>query len=103
MRLGLRLPILPGETLPSFVSALAAKNGSCHAQDFSQDMGLSWRRILQLDPDTVWDLSELTGIAVPDLVAHSFAPLGDGFSGSEALIFPCPSSIARRSDTAPSA
>ncbi|WP_136653285.1 TniQ family protein [Paracoccus aeridis] len=79
MRLGLRLPILPGETLPSFVSALAAKNGSCHAQDFSQDMGLSWRRILQLDPDTVWDLSELTGIAVPDLVAHSFAPVGDGF------------------------
>ena len=79
MRLGLRLPILPGETLPSFVSHLAAKNGSCHAQDFSQDMGLSWRRILQLDPDTVWDLSELTGIAVPDLVAHSFAPVGDGF------------------------
>lgn len=79
MRLGLRLPILPGETLPSFVSALAAKNGSCHAQDFSQDMGLSWRRILQLDPDTVCDLSELTGIAVPDLVAYSFAPVGDGF------------------------
>ena len=79
MRLGLRLPILPGETLPSFVSYLAAKNGASHVQDFAQDMGLSWRRVLQLDPDTVRDLSELTGIAVPDLVAHSFAPVGDGF------------------------
>lgn len=78
MRLGLSLPILPQETLPSFVSNIAQKNGSRHVQDFVEDMGLSWRRILQCDPDTVLALADLTGVDAETLAADSFAPVGNG-------------------------
>jgi len=77
MRLGLSLPILPQETLPSFVSHVAQKNGSRHVQDFVLDMDLSWRRILQLDPDTVQELADLTGTDTERLAKNSFAPIGD--------------------------
>ncbi|WP_084637842.1 TniQ family protein [Paracoccus sp. J55] len=77
MRLGLSLPILPQETLPSFVSHVARKKGSRHVQDFVQDMDLSWRRILQLDPDTVQQLADLTGTDTERLAKNSFAPIGD--------------------------
>ncbi|RDD72765.1 TniQ family protein [Paracoccus versutus] len=79
MRLGLSLPILPRETLPSFVSHVAQKNGSRHVQDFVEDMGLSWRRILQCDSDAVLGLADLIGVDAETLAADSFAPLGDGF------------------------
>ena len=79
MRLGLTLPIMPMETLPSFVSHVAQKNGSRHVQDFVQDMDLSWRRILQLEPETVQDLADLTGIDAERLAKDSFRPLADGF------------------------
>ena len=76
MRLGLSLPMLPRETLPSFVSHIAQKNGSRYVQDFVQDMGLSWRRILQLEPETLQDLADLTGADSRQLAAHSFMPTG---------------------------
>lgn len=79
MRLGLSLPILPRETLPSFVSHVARKNGSRHVQDFVEDMGLSWRKILQSDSETVLDLADLTGVDAETLATDSFAPVGDGF------------------------
>ncbi|MFD1880661.1 TniQ family protein [Paracoccus pacificus] len=79
MRLGLTLPLLPMETLPSFVSYIAQRNGLRHVQDFVQDMDLSWRQILQLDPGTVQDLAELTGVDAEALAADSFAPVSDGF------------------------
>ena len=79
MRLGLTLSLLPMETLPSFVSYIAQRNGLRHVQDFVQDMDLSWRQILRLDPDTVQDLADLTGADPEALVAGSFAPVGDGF------------------------
>ena len=78
MRLGLSLPILAEETLPSFVSHVAQRNGSRHVQDFVEDMGLSWRRILQCDPDTVLALADLTGVDAERLAADSFAPVGNG-------------------------
>lgn len=53
MRLGLTLPVMSMETVPSFVSYIAQKNGSRHMQDFVHDMDMSWRGILQLDPATV--------------------------------------------------
>lgn len=46
MRLGLTLPLLPMETLPSFVSYIAQRNGLRHVQDFVQDMDLSCLRHL---------------------------------------------------------
>ncbi len=79
MRLGLTLPILPMETLPSFVSYLARKNGSRHVQDFVHDMDLSWRGILQLDPDSVLELAELTGADAETLSVNSFASVGQSF------------------------
>ncbi|WP_323009554.1 TniQ family protein [Paracoccus sp. (in: a-proteobacteria)] len=79
MRLGLSLPVLPQETLPSFVSYVAQKNGSRHVQDFVQDMNLSWRRIQQLDPDTVEELADLTGTDIGALAANSFLPVDGGF------------------------
>lgn len=78
MRLGLTLPLLPMETLPSFVSYIAQKNGLRHVQDFVQDMDLPWQKILQLNPDTVQELADLTGADVEALVAGSFVPVGDG-------------------------
>lgn len=79
MRLGLTLPMLPQETLPSFVSHVAQKNGSRYVQDFVQDMDLSWRCILQLEPEAVQDLADLTGTEPGQLAAHSFTPAGDGY------------------------
>lgn len=78
MRLGLTLPMLPQETLPSLVSHIAQKNGSRYVQDFVQDMGLSWRRILQLEPEALQDLADLTGADSRQLAAHSLMPTGDG-------------------------
>lgn len=85
MRLGLRLPLQRQETLPSFVSYLAQKNGSRHVQDFVEDMDLSWRRLLQLDLESVRDLAELAGTDADVLVENSYAPVGDSsfaFRGS---------------------
>lgn len=79
MRLGLTLPLMSMETLPSFVSHIAQRNGLRHVQDFVQDMDLSWQKILQLDPGTVQDLADLTGADPKALAANSFAPVGDGF------------------------
>lgn len=79
MRLGLSLPVLPQETLPSFVSYVAQKNGSRHVQDFVQDMDLSWRRIQQLDPDAVQELADLTETDIGALAANSFLPVNGGF------------------------
>lgn len=79
MRLGLTLPLMSMETVPSFVSHIAQRNGLRHVQDFVQDMDLSWRKILQLDPDTIQHLAYLTGAGPEALAAGSFAPVGDGF------------------------
>lgn len=79
MRLGLTLPLMSMETLPSFVSHIAQRNGLRHVQDFVQDMDLSWRQILQLDPDVLQELADLTGADAEALAAGSFAPVGDGF------------------------
>ncbi len=78
MRLGLTLSMLPQETLPSFVSHIAQKNSSRYVQDFVQDMGLSWRRILQLEPEALQDLADLTGADPDGIAAHSFMPTGNG-------------------------
>ncbi|PTE14503.1 TniQ family protein [Pseudogemmobacter blasticus] len=81
MRLGLTLSMLPQETLPSFVSHVAQKNGSRYVQDFVQDMGLSWSSILQLELEAVQDLADLTGVDPEELTSHSYKPLGSGFFG----------------------
>lgn len=78
MRLGLTLPIMAMETLPSFLSYAAQKNGSRHVQDFVNDMDLSWRGILQLEPETVQELADLTGASVETLSANSFAAVTGG-------------------------
>ncbi|PTE14463.1 TniQ family protein [Pseudogemmobacter blasticus] len=41
-------------------------------------MGLSWRRILQLEPEALQDLADLTGADPDDFAAHSCMPTGAG-------------------------
>ena len=49
------------ETLPSFVSRLAAANG-LDAASFSKDMGFSFKRILNFEETALRALAEVAGL-----------------------------------------
>ncbi|WP_417247508.1 TniQ family protein, partial [Celeribacter sp.] len=51
----------PRETLPSFLSRMAAANG-CGPAQFSIEMGFSIKRVLNLDPWPLERLCQLAGI-----------------------------------------
>jgi hypothetical protein len=78
-QLPLRTAPLPRETLPSFLSRLAAVNG-VGAADFAVDLGFSIRRFLNLEEDAVRALAGAGGLdvaAVAELLSWTGAVVGD--------------------------
>ncbi|MDO6723398.1 TniQ family protein [Celeribacter halophilus] len=68
----------PRETLPSFLSRMAAANG-CGPAQFSVEMGFSIKRVLNLDPWPLERLCQLAGIdaqEMEDLVSWTGAGIG---------------------------
>ena len=62
MKLALTLPIRKAQTASSYISSIAAFNGSLFAQDFCQDMLIKWRGITNGDPEELDLLAELSGV-----------------------------------------
>jgi hypothetical protein len=59
--LPLRVTPGPRETVPSFLSRMAATNGSS-ATDFSRDMGFSVKQVINLNNDALQRLAEISGL-----------------------------------------
>lgn len=77
--LSIRTAPLPRETLPSFLSRLAAMNG-VSATDFALDLGSSLKRFLELDSralDALATVSGLDAAAVKELLSWTGRPVGD--------------------------
>ena len=77
--LPLRTKPVPRETLPSFLSRLAAVNG-VGAADFAVDLGFSIKRFLNLEGDAVRALAGAGGLddaAVADLLSWTGTGVGD--------------------------
>ncbi|WFE75236.1 TniQ family protein [Roseinatronobacter sp. S2] len=67
-RLALNLKPQKDETIMSFVSRLAAKNGPSCVQDFCLDLGLNWRKLIYSDDAELSKLATLTGIDESELM-----------------------------------
>jgi hypothetical protein len=77
--LPLRTAPLPRETLPSFLSRLAAVNG-VEASDFAVDLGFSIKRFLNLEEDAVQALASAGGLdadEVAELLSWTGTAVGD--------------------------
>ncbi|WP_226551928.1 TniQ family protein [Celeribacter naphthalenivorans] len=70
-RLALTVPLMPFEPATSFISRLAALNGSPHVQDFCSDMGLNWKHLVGGDAQALADASDLSGVDVAALARYS--------------------------------
>ena len=69
----------PRETLPSFLSRLAAANG-LNVVSFSKDMGFSFKRVLNFEETAFQKLAEVAGIGSDvseELVSWTGKPTGD--------------------------
>ena len=69
----------PRETLPSFLSRLAAANG-LDVVSFSKDMGFSFKPVLNFEETALQKLAEVAGIGSDDLeelVSWTGKPTGD--------------------------
>lgn len=66
--LPLRVAPLPRETLPSFISRLAAVNGAS-TTDFAVDMGFAFKRVLEMDEVAIAALATISGISLGQLEA----------------------------------
>ncbi|MBV0893002.1 TniQ family protein [Paracoccus sp. Z118] len=67
------------ETLPSYLSRLAASRGVT-PPDLSYDLGVSFRRVLNQDPDAVGRLAAWTGLTavhLAELLSWTGEPIGD--------------------------
>ncbi|PZX10101.1 TniQ protein [Palleronia aestuarii] len=77
--LPLRPVPVPRETLPSFVSRMAAKNFTS-VMEFAQDMGFTFRAVLLLDPAVLDSIARLGGLdddRMADLVSWTGTAIGD--------------------------
>ncbi len=80
MKLALTLPIEAQETLTSYVSRIAALNGSYYVQDFCVDMRLDWRGILKGDQRSIDIIAGLVDADPSTLLQHSIRSVGgDGY------------------------
>lgn len=62
-RLALTVDPAPYETLTSFVSRLAARNGCVSASEFCSDLGLDWKSIVRGDDTVFREIAALSGAA----------------------------------------
>lgn len=69
--LALKLRPQKRETIMSFVSRLAAKNGPSFVQDFCLDMGLKWRKLVYSDAQEIDRLSTLVDICPKNLIQRA--------------------------------
>lgn len=77
--LPLKVAPLPRETLPSFFARLAATNGT-DATNFAMDMGVSLKRVVHQEAETIRLVCKLAGITEGDmttLLSWTGEPLGD--------------------------
>lgn len=86
-RIALTVSLGPAETATGFAARLGARNGSHHVQDFVQDMGLDWRKIVTGEAQTLFDLAQLSGVPEHQLM-HQAIRAGNSRTrliGSETL------------------
>lgn len=69
--LALIVPHLPGETITSFVSRIAYRNGYDSAGIFCGDVGLDWKAIIRGDDSAFDEVAKLTGAASGRLLQSS--------------------------------
>lgn len=65
-------PLAPGETPPSYVSALAPFHGAATAREFCLDMGLSFQGIVDGEEAELHTLADLAGVPFAELAAGAF-------------------------------
>lgn len=76
MRLKNTVPFHPDETTASFVSRLAVANGVPTIADLLMDAELSMAEFLKGDPKVFRKISDLSGVAVCDLMRQACVPTG---------------------------
>jgi hypothetical protein len=65
----LGLSVMPSdyETATSWVSRLAARNGASYVQDFTEDIGISWRAIVSGDSKAIAELCHLADVPTREI------------------------------------
>lgn len=65
----LGLSVMPSdyETATSWVSRLAARNGASYVQDFTEDIGISWRAIVRGDSGAIADLCHMADVPAREI------------------------------------
>jgi hypothetical protein len=77
--LPLRVTPVPRETIPSFLSRMAAANG-LGSSDFALDMGLTLRKFIELDAKALQRLAELSDLGaerLESLISWTGQPIGN--------------------------
>jgi hypothetical protein len=74
-QLSLQVSLQPDETIMSFVSRLAAKNGPSFVQDFCLDMGLHWLKLVHSDEPVISRLANLVGKCPKILAGRALAKI----------------------------
>lgn len=70
-RLALKLAPQTNETIMSFVSRLAAKNGPSFVQDFCMDLGLKWQKLIYSDADQIKRLADFINVDPNELMQRA--------------------------------
>ncbi|MGC1495038.1 MAG: TniQ family protein [Sulfitobacter sp.] len=74
-QLALKLKLQKDETIMSFVSRLAARNGPSFVQDFCSDMGLNWQKLIYSDAIEIDRLAGLVDISSVDLIPRALVSI----------------------------